>query len=135
MSLAAVFDKLGQTVLPNITGKVFPDLMSITGETVTQGTGGGMIKSAAVAAYENVPVSYKPTNSGSRQTRQSKQISLGEYELTFATHLDGTRIDFDIKAHRFTVSARGNEPAKVFRPMELQDVSGVVFKVVCEREN
>jgi hypothetical protein len=52
-----------------------------------------------------------------------------------ATHKSGSRINLDPKAHRLVVAARGNEPAKTFRIISIGDDQGVVFEVICEREN
>lgn len=137
--MAGVLNDLGQTVLPQIFNSLnaagLTDLMNITGETRTQGTGGGQIKSASPNAYENVPVSYEPNYQNSRNNDSDRSVSLNEYVLTFPTHKNGARINVDVKNHRLTVIARGNEPAKTFRIISVRDLQGVIFEAVCEKEN
>jgi hypothetical protein len=42
--LSAIFDSLGQDILPEIGAIAFPDTMRITGETTAAGTGGGYLR-------------------------------------------------------------------------------------------
>lgn len=135
MSLAATFDKLGQSVIPKIGLAVFPDTMTIKAESASsQGAGGGRIKGTATDAYTSVPVSYEPTQAGKRITSGDKPISGQQYTLTMPTHQSGSRINLDPKIHRLIVNSRGNEPAKTFRIIAVGDISGVVFEVICEKE-
>lgn len=136
MSLAAVFDKLGQSVMPSVGAAVFPDLMNITGETTVAGTGGGVVKSAAEPLWEDVPVAYEPMQTENRLTSGDKLLSVQQYMVTFPTHTaDAIRIDIDPKAHKLVVLERGNEPEKIFRIVALREQSGVVFEAVCNKEN
>jgi hypothetical protein len=123
--LSAIFDSLGQDILPEIGAIAFPDTMRITGETTAAGTGGGRVKSAALEVYDDVPVTYEA----------DKLISLQQYKLTFPTHYLGFRLEIDVKQHKFIVNERGNEPEKVFKVIALRDISGVVFEAICDKEN
>lgn len=136
MSLDSTFNLLGQTVIPNIAASVFPDTMNILGASMTAGPMGGRVQTATTTVYASVPVTYEPiTRPDSRGTENDKMLSVKRYMLTFATHLNGSRINIDPKVHRLSVIARGNEPAKVFRIMSIGDHSGVCFEAECEREN
>lgn len=136
MSLAGVFNKLGQTVIPKIGVSVFPDTCRITGETTAVGSGGGRVKSVVTESYFDVPCTYEPTQVENRLTSADKLISLQQYIVTLPTHdASGTRIDLDPKVHKIVVNERGNEPEKTFKIVALRDVSGVVFEAVCEKEN
>lgn len=136
MSLAGVFDKLGQTVMPTIAASVFPDTMTIKGETTVVGSGGGIIKSAASDIYEDVPCTYEPTQVENRLTSGDKLISIQQYLVTFPTHdAQQFRLDIDPKAHLLVVNERGSEPEKTFRIVALRDISGVVFEALCNKEN
>ena len=138
MSLASVFNTLGQNVIPQIAAAAFPDTLSVQGETLTSDSGGGFYPSATANDYTSIPCAYEPL-SGQRTDLNGKLISVGLYTVTMPTHysLAGvpTRINLDPKEHRLIVNSRGNEPAKTFRIISIQDDAGVVFEVVCEREN
>lgn len=120
----------------SVFAKGYADLMNITGESTTQGAGGGQIKSASPVIYANVPVIYQPVNSNSRNTAATdRAVSLNGYVLTFPTHHANARINIDPKTHRLTVIERGNESAKTFRIISLKDFQGVIFEAICEKEN
>jgi hypothetical protein len=133
--LSAIFDSLGQDILPEIGAIAFPDTMRITGETTAAGTGGGRVKSAALEVYDDVPVTYEPMEIERRLSSADKLISLQQYKLTFPTHYLGFRLEIDVKQHKFIVNERGNEPEKVFKVIALRDISGVVFEAICDKEN
>lgn len=135
MSLAAVFDKLGQQVMPKVARAVFPDLADITAfANVSDGAGGQY--TTATTPYEDVPCTYEPIDIEFRRTVSDRTVSVQEYRVTMPTHdADAVRIDLNPETHRITVQARGNEPAKVFRIISIGDVSGVVFECICHREN
>ncbi len=139
--MAGVLNDLGQTILPSVFSSLnsagLVDTMTIKAETASSvDSGGGRVKGTASDAYTSVPVSYEPAQkSSSRVTVGDKSISTQQYILTMPTHQSGSRINLDPKSHRLIVNARGNEPAKTFRIISIGDVSGVVFEVVCEREN
>ena len=135
----ATLDSLGQIKVPAVFAKLAAkglcELMNITGETNSQGAGGGRVKTPTTD-YEDVPVIYEPAKQSSqRVTKGEMTVSVQQYILTFPTHLNGVRIDIDAKKHRLTVLARGNEPEKVFRIEAIRDESGVVFEAVCTKEN
>lgn len=138
--MAGVLNDLGQTILPNVFSSLntagLVDTMTVKSESATStDSGGGRIKGTASDAYTSVPVSYEPVTSGKRIIGGDKAISTMQYALTFPTHTSaGSRINIDPKIHRLVVNARGNEPAKTFRIIAVQDVSGVVFECICERE-
>ncbi len=139
MSLAAVFDKLGQSTMPAVAAKVFPDTMTIKSESAsTIGTGGGRIKGTVSDYKTSVPCAYEPiTARRDRPMAGDKLVTTQRYMVTLPTHQAGSRINLDPKIHRFIVNARtspGTEPAKTFRIISVGDQSGVVFETVCERE-
>jgi hypothetical protein len=137
------FNKLGQTILPKVFGKLngvgLTDLMDIKGETTSAGTGGGRIRSAETNVYQNVPVVYEP-KSGAYRFEQANQItSTQDYILKFPTHAaNGSRYNIDPRRHRLVVKARtapGDEPAKTFRIISIRDVMGNIFEAECVMEN
>lgn len=125
--------------MPTVTAAVFPDTMTITAETNTQGSGGGQIKGGTSNAYTNIPVAYKPLSSGQRAQYADKLVSSEGYQLTMPTHYNNsgtpTRINLDPKTHSLIVNARGDEPAKSFRIIVVGDKQGVVFEVIADKEN
>jgi hypothetical protein len=137
MSLAAVFNTLGQSVLPTVLGAAFPDTCTITAETISAGTGGGRIKSGTTNAYTSIPCAYEPIQKfGWQKDQGDKIVSTQIYMVTIPTHTAaGTRISLDPKTHRIVVAARGNEPAKTFRIQNVGDQMGVVFEIIAAREN
>lgn len=134
MSLDTVFNTLGQTVIPQIGAAVFPDTLTVQGETAVSDSGGGYYLSATGSVHTAVPCVYEPL-SGSRVDSAGKLVSIEAYTVTMPTHHGGSRINLDPKVHRLVVAARGNEPVKTFRIVSIGDDMGVVFEVVCEREN
>jgi hypothetical protein len=135
--LAAVFDMLGQTVIPQIAATVFPDTANIVQlKTPTSDGAGGQRKGSIKTVYEGVPCSYEPAQRHeSRDTINGKMTSQQAYIVTIATHQDGTRIDLDPVLHRIEVLARGNEPPKTFRITSNRDSAGVCFELNCIKEN
>lgn len=135
MSLAEVFDTLGQTVIPAIADAVFPDTMNIKAESQeTIGNGGERIKGSVTNAYTNVPCVYEPVarERSSRNVVGDKATPAMRYTLKFPTHQNGARIDIDARTHRPVVNARGNEPQKTFRFIgQPRDKSGVIFEADC----
>lgn len=135
MSLASVFNELGQTIMPTVFAEVMPDTCTITAETTSAGTGGGRIKSGTTNAYTSIPCSYEPKQ-GAKFDSADKLISVNLYTLTLPTHTSGgSRIALNATTHKIVVAARGNESAKTFRIISIGDVSGVVMEVMCEKEN
>jgi hypothetical protein len=135
MSLAAVFDILGQQVMPTVATAAFPDTMDIKAEVNAAGPGGGRIKSRTSTAYEAVPCTYKPLQVETRLNSADKLVSLQQYMVTFPTHHQGERVDIDPKTHSLTVLERGNEPEKVFKIISIRDKQGVIFEAICTKEN
>lgn len=136
MSLAAVFDKLGQSIIPTIASKVFPDLLDVVEQSTTSDGAGGRIKATEII-YPSIPCAYEPNSRNEyRTTRGDRMASVQEYLVTFPTHDDvQDRLNIDPAIHRLSVQARGNEPAKTFRIIALRDDAGVVFEAICERQN
>jgi hypothetical protein len=138
MSLASVFDTLGQNVMPQVALATFPDLLTVTAETPVSDSGGGFSSSATTNAYTNIPCVYEPL-SGSRFDTNGKLLSVHAYKVTVPTHYNNagtmTRINLNPATHRLVVASRGNEPAKVFRIVSVGDEMGIVFEVTCEKEN
>lgn len=135
MSLAALANTLGQTVMPSVCAATMPDTMTIKAETASSiGAGGERIKGTASDYKTSVPCSYEPIlQRRGRITAGDKAVSIQQYKMTMPTHHSG-RINLDPKTHRFIVNGRGTEPAKTFRIIAVGDISGVVFEVVVERE-
>jgi hypothetical protein len=135
VSLAAVFNNLGQNVIPSIAAKVFPDIMTIVEYTSIQDTGGGTYQTSD-NAYTDLPCAYEPERFVDRkETSSNKTLSRQRYIVTLPVFHEGARVDIDPVKHRFVVDERGLEPEKTFRIISIRDHAGVVFEAVCEREN
>ena len=137
MSTAAVFNQLGQTIMPTVTAAVFPDTLTVRADTKTSDSGGGYYDSGNTTPYTNIPCKYVPF-SGQTVDANGKLVSVSGYRVTMPTHYSNagtpTRINLDAEAHTLVVAARGNEPVKVFRIVSVGDKQGVVFEVICELE-
>lgn len=133
--LGDILNDLGQDILPDVAEIVFPDTCSIQTNTVSKSSTGGNVKGAVSNYKTSVPCSYAPAKKDWREEQAGKPRSVNEYIVKIPTHLSGSRIDFDITAHRIVTDTRGNEPAKTFRPIAVRDISGVIFEIVCEKEN
>lgn len=141
--MSNVFDKLGRKVLPKVFDKLsdvgLSDLMDVRGETVTAGTGGGRIKSAAPTIYSNVPVVFAPNTKGYKINQGEILQSNQDYILKFPTHSPaGVRYAIDPRVHRLVVKARtapADEPAKTFRILSIKDLQGNMYEAECVREN
>ena len=141
--MANVFNKLGQEVLPKVFGKLagvgLTDVMDIRGIASTQGTGGGVIKSASPIVYEAVPVVFSPTSTGEKYPRGEKLQSYQDYKVQFPSHCTtGERINIDPTKHRLHVRARvnpGDEPCKVFRILSIRDIQGNLFEADVVKED
>lgn len=134
MSTAAEFNELAQVDIPELLAEVFPDTLSVTTQTLASDSGGGTYVSASTNAYTGIPCTYEPL-SGARFDSAGKLLSAETYKVTMPTHNAGARINLNPTTHRLVVDARGNEPAKTFRILNIGDDSGVVFEVTCSREN
>jgi len=138
-----VFNKLGQSVLPKVFNKLsgvgLTDLMSVTGETTTAGTGGGRIKSATTTVYSNIPCIFEPSGSGMKNVNQSKIMSEQEYTLKFPTHSSaGVRYTINPELHRLVIQARsapGDEPQKTFRILTIKDKQGNLYEAKVVKED
>lgn len=140
MSLSAagnIRNKVSSIVGKKVSVIAFPDKCSIQTHTPSQSPSGGMIKGTVTNAYTNVPCSYKPTATNFRGEQGGKTRSVNEYILTLpCVQSDGvTRYNFDIKIHRIVTDTSGVEPAHTFRPISVGNKSGVVFEIICEKEN
>lgn len=136
MSTAAIFNTLGQTLMPNALAVVLPDTLTVKSETRSTSSGGGQIKSGATNAVTGVPCMYEPIQKFGWKKDQADKINSSQmYLVTIPTHKSGTRINLDPKSHYFVVDARGSEPAKTFKIISIGDLHGVYFEVVCSREN
>ncbi len=137
MSTAAIFNRLGQSIMPRVLSRSMPDSMTIKLETSSAGTGGGRIKSGATDYAINVPCAYEHIQKfGWRKSQGEKNTSTQMYLVTMPTHtINGMRISLDPKSHHFVVDERGNEPAKTFKIISVGDVMGAIFEVVCSRED
>lgn len=135
MSLASIFDTLGQTVIPDIAAKVFPDTMDVMAAAPTSDNAGGTVKGTPAAVYASVPVAveHAPKISDDRTDKAGKLYSISHYWLTFPTHQGGSRINLDA-THRLKVLARGNEPARTFRIVRIGNEQGVNYSALCIEE-
>jgi hypothetical protein len=124
--------------MPQVALATFPDLLTVTAETPVSDSGGGFSSSSTTNAYTNIPCAYEPL-SGSSFDTNGKLLSVNAYKVTVPTHYNNagtmTRINLNPATHRLVVTARGNEPVKVFRIVSIADDMGVVFEVTCEKEN
>lgn len=138
MSVATTYNNLGQTILPRALARVLPDTLTVKGQTLVSDSGGGYYVSATADVYTSVPCTYEPLG-GQRFDSAGKLLSSTAYRVTMPTHYDdggvATRINLDPTTHRLLVASRGNEPAKTFRIVSINDDSGAVFEVACEKEN
>lgn len=131
-----VFDQLAQDLIPFVAATAFPDLLTIYRQTETTSTGGGVIFGDPTAVYEDVPCHAKALKNDTRGTVGGQLTSREEYEISFPTHdAMQSRIAFDVKTDWFILAERGNEPTKKYRPIALQDVSGVLNRCICIRED
>lgn len=124
--------RVGQEIAP----QYFPETCSIKTHTPTKSATGGKIKGADSDFKTGVPcVVEKLSNAGSRFA--GKDISTASHKLKIpCVDSAGERINFDITVHRkILVNARGLEPAKTYLPIAFTDKSGVVFEIICEKEN
>lgn len=137
--MAGVLEQLNEIILPSIFGSLqnvgIVDTMTIYERTQTRDAAGGVVKSAGVAAYEAIPVSYEPVQFKTQFDANGKVLSSQQYKLTCPITYNDIRLDIDASKHYFVVDARGYEPAKTFRPFTIRDDSGVVFEIIAEREN
>jgi len=135
MSLAKVFDKLGEQIVPKIAAKVFPDSMYVMRDVLTSDGGGGQINAGQddVANGDLIPCTYSPLG-GVKVTQGDRITSKMQYAFTFPTNqftylLDVTTND------RLKVMARGNQPDKIFKVIVIGNESGVINEAVCELED
>ena len=133
MSLAEVFNELGQDIIPSITAEVFPDTMDILGETTSKGSWGGNVKSAATEVYSDVPVTWKKHRGKNQVVVGDKPIAYGNYLLEFPVYHNGARINLTA-GHKLKVLARGLEPEKIFSIVEIFDNQGVTWQVEAKKE-
>lgn len=110
-----------------------PDLCNITRISESKDTGGAIIYGSRTTIYEDVPVTYLPTNKSVKDEKSGKFISVVNHELLLPRYFAET---IDLRADdRITVQARGNEPATVFRILAIENFSGVYLKANCTLEN
>jgi hypothetical protein len=138
MSLAAMFNLLGQTIVPQIMDAAFPDTLSVMVETTTAGTGGGRIKTleAANAAWVGVPCRYAPIQKFGWQKEMAEQpVGTQKYLVILPMYHNGVRVSLTSN-HKLKVAARGLEPVKTFKiDQPPGDVQGVNWEVVATKEN
>ena len=135
MSLAKVFDKLGESVIPKIAAKVFPDTMNILRDTNASDGGGGQIVTQTTVNLDPIPCSYKPqVKVGFKGEHGDRLMSITLYVVTLPSNQVGALIDI-LPFDRINVLERGNQPAKMFRVVSLKNNAGVSTEAVCELEN
>ena len=138
-----VFNKLGQSVLPKVFGKLsgvgLTDTMEVRGEVNTVGTGGGQIRSRESVVYKDIPVVWEVLPDAYRVQQGDQIVSTQNYQLKFPTHNEnGVRYNIDPRKHRLRVVCRrypGTEPDKIFRIVAIQDRMGNMYEAECIREN
>jgi hypothetical protein len=138
MSLAGMFNILGQTVIPQIAAAAFADTCSIMVETSTAGTGGGRIKTLeeANAAWVGIPCRYAPIQKfGWQKEVAESAVGTQKYLVILPMYHNGVRVSLTSN-HKIKVAARGEEPVKTFKiDQPPGDVQGVNWEVVATKEN
>lgn len=135
MSLAKVFDKLGESIVPKIASKVFPDSMYVMRDSLTSDGAGGQINAGQEEAPNGdlIPCTYEPIG-GNKSVVGDKITSKMQYAITFPTN----QFDYllEITANdRVKVVARGNQLDKIFKVISIANESGVVNEAICELES
>lgn len=141
--MANVLNQLSQKILPTVFGKLsgvgLTDLMDIKTYTATQGQGGGRIKGKMETIYCDVPVIFETETTGSKDDQGNRLTSNQQYTLKFPSHnATGSRYALDPAKHRLVVKARrvdGDEPAKVFRIINIRDLQGNLYEAKVVRED
>ena len=137
MSLASMFNTLGQRVIPQITAAVFPDTLSVMVETSIAGTGGGRIKTteAANVSWVGIPCKYEPIQKfGWLKEIAEMPVGTQIYLVTLPVYHNGSRVNLTIN-HKLQVAARGLEPVKTFKVVQPPgDKQGVVWEVVATKD-
>lgn len=135
MSLAKVFDKLGEQIVPAIAAKVFPDLMYVMRDELTSDGAGGQINAGQdeVDNGDLIPCTYEPI-SGSKSIVGDKITSKMSYSVTFPTNQFGYLLEVTTN-DRLKVIARGNQLDKIFKVSTIGNESGVVYEAICELES
>lgn len=135
MSLAKVFDKLGQKIVPQIAAKVFPDTMVVLQDSTTSDGAGGQIYATATEGENGdpIPCTYEPRG-GVKSTIDDKTVSKTQYVIVFPTNQFDYLLDITT-GDRLKVLARGNQPDKIFKVINIANDSGVVNEATCELED
>lgn len=135
MSLAKVFDKLGQKIVPQIAAKVFPDTMIVLQDSLTSDGAGGQIHATPVEGENGdpIPCTYEPRG-GVKSTIGDKTVSKTQYVIVFPTNQFDYLLDITT-GDRLKVLARGNQPDKTFKVINIANDSGVVNEATCELED
>ena len=138
MSLAAMFNTLGQRIVPQIAAAAFPDTLSVMVETSVAGTGGGRIKTleAANAAWVGVPCKYEPIQKfGWLKEQAEMPVGTQIYLVTLPVYHAGVRVNLTSN-HKLKVAARGLEPVKTFKVVQPPgDRMGVTWEVVATKDS
>ena len=138
MSTAAIFNQLGQSVMPQALAFALPDTMTIKAVNQVTDGAGGYTQGTPTDAYTAIPCAYEPKG-GARFNSADQLMSVNLYTVTLPTHYNNagtmTRINLNPTIHRFVVNVRGNEPTKTFRIISVADDLGAIFEATCEREN
>lgn len=139
MGFDQVTDYLATRGVPQIAKSLFPDILTIVKETVTQNAGGDFVKSGETVSYGDIPCRARPMERHEyRDQYADKLLSVEGYIVTLPKYkvVDGTpsRINIDPTIHRLKVNARGEEPEKVFRIIAIRAYEAN-FEVVCGKEN
>ena len=113
------------------------ETMDIISRTEAQAEDGALTDGAEETTdHAAIPVNVSPAGKGDRIQTGDQISSINQYILTFEVNTPaGARINLDPKKHFLRVRARDPEPVKEFRIISVGDATGVVFQVVCSREN
>lgn len=138
MSLASMFNALGQTIIPQITAAAFPDTCSVMVETSSADTGGGRIKTleAANADWVGIPCKYEPIQKfGWLKEQAEMPVGTQIYLVTLPVYHEGNRVNLTGN-HKIKVAARGEEPIKTFKVVQPPgDRMGVTWEVVATKDS
>lgn len=138
MSLASIFNQLGQSIIPDVMAIAMPDTLSVIVETSTAGTGGGRIKTteAANVNWVGIPCKYEPIQKfGWLKEQAEMPVGTQIYLVTLPTYHNGVRVALTIN-HKLKVAARGLEPVKTFKVVQPPgDKQGVVWEVVATKDS
>lgn len=135
ITVADIDNELGQSIMPDVFAEIFSDRLSITTEKITQGKGGGQIKTINTTTYDDIPVKITEFGNNMRRGADDPVYANNTYLLEFPVYTRGGRITIAQDVDRLTVAARGGEPEKVFRINVLRNPRGITYRAICTQES